>query len=385
MRMPARVDERPILLDLTRTVNRADRAPTGIDRVERAYADHVLGTGRPVRGAVRRQAGYSVLSEVQLREVMRLSGEGGWAPGARPQDRGRATLRRLGAGFVPRPLWGAWLRWRVPRGTYLALSHTGFDAAGLAAMGRAGMRRVAMVHDTIPLDLPEAQTPASRARFAALLRALSGHADHLIYNSAASEAAARPHLEGLGRVPPGTVAHLGVEPPEPRPGEVEGGMPEAPYFLALGTIEPRKNVGFLLDLWERGAPGTLVIAGRRGWMSEAVLARLDARPERVREIASPSDGAVGALLRGASGLLMPSSAEGFGLPAAEASALGLRVLCNDLPVYREFLGDTGVYARTDDPYAWIGTIQGWAARQGRNPPKRLPGWGEHFETVAPIL
>lgn len=377
--------ERPILVDLTRTVNRADRAPSGIDRVERAYADHVLGTGRPVFGAVRRQLGYSVLTGPQIRELMRLSEAGGWAAGERPQDRGRATLRRLGAGFVPRPLWGAWLRRSVGGGTYLALSHTGFDAAGLGAMGRAGMRRVAMVHDTIPLDLPQAQTPASRARFEAMLGALSAHADHLIYNSAASEAAARPHLERLGRMPPGTVARLGVSPPEARPEEVAGGMPPAPYFLALGTIEPRKNVGFLLDLWEHGAPGTLVVAGRRGWMSEDLFARLDARPPRVREIASPTDGAVGALLRGAAGLLMPSSAEGFGLPAAEASALGLRVLCNDLPVYREFLGETGVYARTDDPYAWIRTIEDWAARPGGNPPKRLPGWAEHFERVAPLI
>ena len=380
-----RMAERPILLDLTRTVNRADRAPSGIDRVERAYARHILGTGRPVLGTVRREAGYSVLSEAQVRDVMRLSEAGGWASGARPQDRGRATLRRLGARFVPRPLWGLWLRRRVRGGTYLALSHTGFDAAGLAAMGRAGMRRLAMVHDTIPLDLPEAQTPASRARFEAMLGALSAHSDHLIYNSAASEAAARPHLARMGRVPPGTVARLGVEPPEARPGEVEGGMPPAPYVLALGTIEPRKNIGFLLDLWERGAPGTLVIAGRRGWMSEALFSRLDAGPERVREIASPSDGAVGALLRGAAGLLMPSAAEGFGLPAAEAAALGLRVLCNDLPVYREFLGKTGVYADLSDPYAWIRTIETWAARPGRNPPMRLPGWAEHFETVGPLI
>ena len=84
------------------------------------------------------------------------------------------------------------------------------------------------------------------------------------------------------------VAHLGVEDDffESENNDVSVSV-AAPYLLCLGTIEPRKNIGFLLDLWEGMAerfPASemphLVIAGRRGSASDDVLARLESSPLR---------------------------------------------------------------------------------------------------------
>src|ERR1700710_674754 len=96
---------------------------------------------------------------------------------------------------------------------------------------------------------------------------------------------------------------------------------DRPYFLCVGTIEPRKNHLLLLHLWRRmvalhgnRAP-RLLIVGKRGWENENVLDLLDRCPAlrgHVIELGTVPDSKLTALLRGAQALLMPSFAEGFG-------------------------------------------------------------------------
>ncbi|MEF9606119.1 glycosyltransferase, partial [Paracoccus sp. PXZ] len=118
-----------------------------------------------------------------------------------------------------------------------------------------------------------------------------------------------------------------------------------PFFVTLGTIEPRKNHALLLDTWQilerRPDPPRLFIIGRRGWENRAVFARLDRLPPggAVRELPDLDDGAVAALIGRSHGLLMPSRAEGFGLPLTEAAGRGIPVLASPLLAAREMLGD----------------------------------------------
>ena len=183
------------------------------------------------------------------------------------------------------------------------------------------------------------------------------------------------------------VAHLAPD---------ETGLPprldlERPFFVTIGTIEPRKNHALLLDVWERLAqrhPATtlpqLFIIGRRGWKNAAVFARLDALPPDgpVRELAGLDDGAVAALLLRSRALVMPSRAEGFGLPLTEAAGRGIPVLCAPLPSAIELLGDHAHYLPPDDIAAWTDEI----ARLADQPPLRNaalppPDWERHFRTV----
>jgi glycosyltransferase involved in cell wall biosynthesis len=119
--------------------------------------------------------------------------------------------------------------------------------------------------------------------------------------------------------------------------------PAPPYFVAVGTLEPRKNHLMLLHVWREMAetlgPATprLVLVGARGWDCENVLDLLE-RCDRLRtsvawvdHLATP---ALRDLLEGATALLMPSFAEGFGLPVVEALAAGTPVLASDIPVFR---------------------------------------------------
>ena len=380
------------LLDVSRLASRAGQGLTGVDRVELAYLDGLLARADPLWGLARVRGGLALLDRDGLRALRTKVLAGSWGPPdaiARlpgghggPRARAEADLRRLAVAWRPFALAGRMLRRRLPGGIrYLSTGHANLGPRAFRAVRAVPGARVAvLLHDAIPLDRPHWQRPRTAERFAEALRAVAAHADLCIYNSAYSRERCEAHMAG-GRVPPGLVAHLGVavaeatEPPADRP--------EGPYFVALGTIEPRKNHAFLLDLWE-GLPAprpTLVIAGARGWRNEEVFARLDARPDAVIERPGLSDGEVAALLDGSCGLLFPSLMEGFGLPPAEALARGVRVLCNPIPPLKEFLGPAAVYASVTDPYAWSETIGAWAADCRRIPPVPMPDWDGHLNAV----
>lgn len=378
------------LLDVTRLSSRAGRGLTGVDRVELAYLDGLLGRRAPLWGLARVRGGLALLSREALVSLRNSVSSGGWGgpdaiarlPGGHGGMRAcaEADLRRLSLAWRPFALAGAMLRRRLPRGTrYLNVGHANLDPRTLRAVRSVPEAHVAvLLHDAVPMDHPEWQRPGASERFRAMLGAVQEHADLCLYNSAHSRARCEAHMT---RPPEGLVAHLGVAvSPATTPPR---GMPAGPFFVVLGTIEPRKNHAFLLDLWE-GLPAprpTLVIAGARGWRNEAVFARLDAGPTDVVEMAGLSDGEVAALLERSRGLLFPSLAEGFGLPPAEALARGVRALCNPLPSLREFLGEAAVYADVGDPYLWQKTTIGWARDPSRPPSVRMPTWEGHLNTV----
>jgi glycosyltransferase involved in cell wall biosynthesis len=190
-------------------------------------------------------------------------------------------------------------------------------------------------------------------------------------------------------VPSSVVAPLGVDKVLPDPAEMPPGLyPDDPYFIAVGTIEPRKNHGFLLDLWETPGPDKplLLICGSRGWNNAEVFARLDTLAEdaRIKEVSGLSDAALAALIQGAKGMLFPSLAEGYGLPPVEALRLGTRVLCNDLPVLREVLGDHAHFAPVSDTKLWLKTVNDWTISSGAESSDGVfdpPTWADHFEIV----
>ena len=246
-----------------------------------------------------------------------------------------------------------------------------------------------LIHDTIPLDFPQFQRPGTVDSFRARLENVSAHADMVIYNSRATRADAERWLAGIGRVPPALVAHLGVDLAVPG----DPAAPEPPYFVTVGTIEPRKNHALLLDVWDDlgDAAPHLVIAGQRGWANAEVFARLDARAgDRILERAGLDDAALAGLVKGSAALLFPSRAEGYGLPPIEAAGLQVPVICADLPVYREVLGDIPVYLSPDDVYSWRDTITRLVAEhqtgQRQHPaPFQVPRWEDHFNQVLKVM
>jgi glycosyltransferase involved in cell wall biosynthesis len=387
------------VLDLTRLVSRLGRGPlTGIDRVEYAYLVHLLALDRPIYGLVRTAAGFVLLNHAGCAGLAaRVNGTValgktdliGRLLHRRNPTRAcaEADMRRLAVARVARPFLHRMLR-RFAGATYLNVGHANLTDRGLAAIRKAGLKIAVLVHDTIPLDHPEFARPDTVEPFRRKLAAVAASADLIIHTTQDACAKTNAQLARLGRVPPGVIAPLGV--PVPVPGNLPSGIPtDRPYFVTIGTIEPRKNHALLLDIWDQLGPDAprLYIIGARGWASAAVMARLDGLPQGgpVQVLSGLDDSALGKLLANARALLFPSLAEGFGLPPVEAAALGVRVVASNLAVIRELVGEFAVYLDVTDSYSWMETIKtlAMATQATTGPNKRMtpPEWADHFKTV----
>ncbi|HTM68619.1 MAG TPA: glycosyltransferase family 1 protein [Candidatus Binatia bacterium] len=154
-----------------------------------------------------------------------------------------------------------------------------------------------------------------------------------------------------------TVASPGVSAAfSPRPGTEIAALRaklglHSPYFLFLGSLEPRKNITGLIDAYDRVAGGhDLVIAGGKGWLYRDIFRRAAASPkrDRIRFIGYVEGADKPALYAGASALVYPSFYEGFGMPPLEAMACGTPVVASHASSLGEVVGDAGLLV---DPYS----------------------------------
>jgi alpha-1,3-rhamnosyl/mannosyltransferase len=165
---------------------------------------------------------------------------------------------------------------------------------------------------------------------------------------------------------PGHLAALEVA--SPCSGELD---PQSePYALFVGTLEPRKNLGTLLEAFGRlradvaeggravaEAP-ELVLCGARGWKTEQLEAALESgrRGGWLRVLGYVPDPELVRWYRGARMVLCPSLYEGFGLPLVEAMWAGAPLVCSDIPVFREVGGDAALYVEPESVTAWCEAV-----------------------------
>ena len=299
------------LLDITRLTRRAGRQMTGIDRVEFAYLRVLCAREEPFFAIARTRLGYVLLDHAGAAVFMRKLQSHDFGPmdllgrlaprRDAAQRRAEADLRRLAvARSVPARL-PAMLAKHLPPGVrYLNTGHSNFTDRMIAALGAVKARIAVLIHDVIPVEAPEYQRPETVEAFRGFLSRVNAHAHLRIYNSKDTQSRAQGYFDKSADE---VVAHLGVELAQANfDGEVP--QPKAPYFVTIGTIEPRKNHALLLDVWDAmgaeasGNVPTLVIIGQRGWRNRAVFERLDAAPAHIVEAPDLSDGAMMELLTG---------------------------------------------------------------------------------------
>jgi len=121
---------------------------------------------------------------------------------------------------------------------------------------------------------------------------------------------------------------------------------KSPSFLMVGTLEPRKGYGVVLDafdeLWKNGFDAQLAIVGKLGWGSDHIADRIQKHPERNSRLhwyGAVSDAELQNLYAECDVLIAASFAEGFGLPIVEARRFGKPIIASDIPVFREVAKD----------------------------------------------
>jgi glycosyltransferase involved in cell wall biosynthesis len=385
---------KPIIYDVSRLfLCTTAAAPRGIDRADLAIAEHlfatwpgevwgcmptILGERLFDRACVRR--GLQRLQELWAEarppaedaELGRLSAQLNASPKQPPVVRRRARW--------PGPLdlirhtgfqWGrSAVRHAPPASIYLNIGQLAWAMPVLThwLRRRPDLRAIFMVHDVIPLDHPELVIPMARRAHRWLLAAVARHACGIMLTTQAAGDAVMRTLRtmGIASALPADVGLVPVPQAFLQPAEADSPLASKCYFVICGAIEPRKNHAVLLDAWDMllkrhgAAAPQLVIAGAPGNRAAPVLARIAAgqAPDGpliwARGLSSP---ALRQVISHARALLMPSLAEGYGMPVTEALAVGTPVIASDIAPHVEIAQGHASFCPPRDAAAWCAAIE----------------------------
>jgi len=272
-----------------------------------------------------------------------------------------------------------------------------------AKICREGGEVVSCIFDLIPELYPHACHEVTVPRYRAWLRKALVESDSFlaISKTVADEladyvAAQRlPHRPGLkiGWFHCGSDLALRADS-APRDNIKRAVAGEAPVFLNVGTIEPRKGQRVALrafeQLWAHGRDIRLIFVGRRGWFEEAVVNEIVTHREFDRRLFwfdDVDDDELSFLYDHAAALIFPSYAEGFGLPIVEAARRGRPAICSDIPVFREVGQDGALYFRVNDATALAATIADFLdGRRAGDPDKVLRvAWRDAARRIVEVI
>ncbi|AXI01967.1 glycosyltransferase family 4 protein [Aquirhabdus parva] len=265
-----------------------------------------------------------------------------------------------------------------------------------------------VVYDLLPLLHPEWFSNKTVKNFRRWIKTVAIFADSAVCISQCGKAELETMLaEKFGftkdALPIGVIP-LGVEIDESLPSH---GLPEnvdyilsvlekKPTVLMVGTIEPRKGYGQVLDafekLWQEHHDINLVIVGRSGWKTESLQRRLRFHVQsekRLWWLDDASDEFLKQLYTVVEGVLIASEGEGFGLPLMEAIGHNKPILIRDIPVFRESAGTAVTFFSNGSPDSlaisianWLEQIQMGLTQSHKEP---LPSWQDGVQKLLTCL
>ena len=317
-------------------MSRAAPLTIGIDA--RAAADVDAGRGRVVRELLRTCSANAAADERYVLYARRR-----W-----PQPLGERFRWHLIE--APEPWWHLAAARAAGRSCDVFLATNSY----LPALLLRRVPVVTLVHDLLTFDA--AMRPNRRSALIERLtlgRAVSRSAAMLAVSNATADDLARRFPRSSGRT---VVAHLGVTPAfsQPLHAQESNSLPAPGFVLAVGTLEPRKNLTGLVAAYRSLEQETqrrhpLVVAGSLGWDTGETLGALRALGSRCSMLGHVTDPVLAELYRRCAAFCYPSLGEGFGLPVLEAMAAGAAVVTSRVSSLPEVGGDAVEYVDPRDP------------------------------------
>jgi len=329
--LPAKSLQRRLLIDVS-VIARHD-AQTGIQRVVRALSEQLLIEGLP---------DYEVrfIGAVGKRPYRFLDQDFPY-PKSKAGRKGGIVSPRSGDIFL---------------GLDLASRILPLQSRRIQTWRNRGVHIACVIYDLLPIRHPQWFNSGHAAAFERWLLFIKDHCDHAICISRTVQSELVDWMavhapDRLSEMKIATIklggdfsSKVSSQASQSADNIVRAHLKGDEFILIVGTIEPRKGHSYLLDAFDHMSTGSyrafpsLVIVGRPGWKTENLQDRIRDHAllgKKLFWFDDADDALVEALYRSCSGVILPSLAEGFGLPLAEALAYGKPVLARDIPVFRE--------------------------------------------------
>lgn len=377
------IHNRPIIFDVTRLIATgwSGKQATGIDRVCEAYLNQY------------RERSYAMFQHRGVFRVLNASHSD--AMFSLLTERAGTFKSRL-LGLASSLLANSASTVRGADHLYLNVSQTDGDLVShWNWIKQCQLTSIHMVHDLIPILNPNYCSLSATHRHTGRVTSALRQADGIITNSNATTHDLTCFAADHNIAPPPILtAHLGVEL---FPVEESVSRDTTGHFVFVGTFEARKNHQLLARIWQKLVASKrldvphLVLIGQESPLSRSLKVVLDKDPAlraKVKIINNCDDAEMSRWVRSAAAVLIPSLDEGFGLPLAEAMALGIPSIASDLPSFREIGQDIPLYIPAEDESAWERAITNFieCKVEANRQRLRLAGykplaWQQHFLSV----
>ena len=224
---------------------------------------------------------------------------------------------------------------------------------------------IATIHDLIAIKFPRDIPFFSRQFFSRWMPFSYRKADHVICTSLHT----KQDLIAIAKIPANKISVIPLAANDNfKPARIKSLLPkkfkiEYPYFLHVGTLNPRKNLIFLVEVFaevvKKHPDHQLVLTGKKGWYFEALF-------EKIKELGIVqkviftdyiSEDEKLSLYQNAFGFLFPSIYEGFGLPPLEAMKCGVPVVASDVSSIPEVVSDAGILVSPLDKAGWVSAVE----------------------------